>query len=47
MAPNLLTFIGFVLMTASCAFSVGYDYTMTKDLPSWTFLFAAFSIFAY
>jgi hypothetical protein len=43
----MITFIGFVTMIIACAIQVYYDMTLTQDIPSWTFYFMAFAIFAY
>lgn len=34
-------------MIIACAIQVYYDMTLTQDIPSWTFYFMAFAIFAY
>lgn len=47
MAPNLVTFIGWIFVILSYAVMLCYDYTFTKIIPSWTFLFAAVSLFLY
>lgn len=46
-APNLLTFIGWLFVIASYANMLRYDYTFTKDIPSSAFYFAAACIFIY
>jgi len=46
-APNLLTFIGWLFIVASYSVMLIYDYTFKKDIPSWTFLFAAACMFIY
>lgn len=46
-APNLLTFVGWLLVIASYANMLRYDYTFTKELPSSAFYFASVCIFAY
>lgn len=46
-APNLLTFIGWLLVIASYANMLRYDYTFKKILPDSAFFFASFCIFAY
>lgn len=46
-APNVLTFIGWVLTILSYANMLVYDYTFKKDIPSSAFFFAAICIFAY
>ena len=47
MAPNLVTFIGWIFVILSYSVMLFYDYTFTKIIPSWTFLFAAVCIFLY
>jgi phosphatidylglycerophosphate synthase len=47
MAPNLVTFIGWIFVILSYAVMLTYDYTFTKIIPSWTFLFAAACIWIY
>ena len=47
MAPNLLTFIGWVLVLLSYLVMLPYDYTLHHTLPSWCFYFAAACIWAY
>jgi len=47
MAPNLVTFIGWIFVILSYAVMLFYDYTFTKIIPSWTFLFAALGLFLY
>ena len=46
-APNLLTFIGWLFVIASYVCMLVYDYTFTKNIPSWCFYFAALCIFIY
>lgn len=46
-APNLITFIGWILVIFSYALMLCYDYTFQKNIPSYCFYFAAFCIFAY
>lgn len=47
MAPNLVTFIGWLFVIMSYANILRYDYTFQKDIPSWTFFFSAACIFIY
>ena len=47
MAPNLVTFIGWVFMVLSYTVMLYYDYTFKKEIPRWTFFFAAACIFIY
>jgi ethanolaminephosphotransferase len=46
-APNVLTLAGWLLVIASYANILRYDYTFKKDVPASAFFFAAFCIFAY
>lgn len=46
-APNLITFVGWILVILSYANMLRYDYTFTKNIPSSAFFFAAFCIFTY
>lgn len=46
-APNLITFIGWIMVILSYANMLRYDYTFTKDIPSSAFFFAAICIFIY
>lgn len=46
-APNMLTFIGWLFVIASYTNMLRYDYTFTKDLPSSAFWFAGSCIFIY
>lgn len=47
MAPNTVTLIGFVLMALSYFCMLFFDDTFTKDLPRWTYIFAAVCQFLY
>jgi phosphatidylglycerophosphate synthase len=46
-APNLITFIGWLFIIASYANMLIYDYTFKKNIPSYCFFFSAFCLFAY
>jgi len=46
-APNVLTFTGWLLIIASYANMLRYDYTFKEIIPNSAFFFAAFCIFAY
>ena len=46
-APNLITFVGWLLVILSYANMLRYDYTFREDIPSSCFFFAAFCIFTY
>lgn len=47
LAPNLITFIGWIFVILSYANMLRYDYTFEKDVPASCFYFAAFCIFLY
>ncbi len=47
MAPNLITFIGFVIMIIGNVLFLCYDLTFTETIPSWVFLYNAMAIFIY
>jgi len=47
MAPNMVTFIGFIFEAMSYLCMLYYDATLTKEIPAWTFFFAAFCQFVY
>lgn len=46
-APNLITFIGWLLMVFSYANMLRYDYTMERDIPRYCFIVAAICVWAY
>lgn len=46
-APNLITFVGWIFVILSYANILVYDYTFEKDVPAPCFFFAAFCIFVY
>jgi ethanolaminephosphotransferase len=47
LAPNLVTFIGFIFMALSYLIMIPYDLTLSQDVPSWTFFVAALFQFIY
>ncbi len=47
MAPNLVTFIGWIFVILSYTNMLFYDINFTKIIPRWTFLVAAVFIFIY
>lgn len=47
MAPNLVTFVGWIFMIMSYSVMLWYDFTFKNEIPRWTFLFAAVCIFIY
>ena len=46
-APNLITFIGWLLIIFSYANILRFDYTLQKDVPGYCFILAAFCVWAY
>lgn len=46
-APNLITFVGWILVILSYANMLRYDYTFKEDIPASAFFFAAACIFIY
>ena len=46
-APNLITFVGWVFVILSYVNMLRFDYTFQKDIPNWCFLFAAACIWIY
>ncbi len=46
-APNLITFIGWLCVILSYANMLVYDYTFEKDIPRYCFFLAAICIFLY
>lgn len=47
MAPNLITFIGFMFIIQSYVNMLFYDYTFRKDIPRWCFFLAGIFVFLY
>lgn len=47
MAPNLITFIGFMFIIMSYVIMLFYDYTFRKNIPGYCFLFAGLFVFLY
>ncbi|EGR33317.1 hypothetical protein IMG5_056150 [Ichthyophthirius multifiliis] len=47
LAPNTVTFIGFAFVVSQYVVMLVYDVTLTRELPSWVFLWAAFCSFIY
>jgi len=46
-APNLITFVGWILVILSYSNMLRFDYTFQKDIPSSCFIFTAICIFTY
>jgi phosphatidylglycerophosphate synthase len=46
-APNVITFVGFVIMAASNLLMLCYDQSLTKPLPSWVYVVVAIAQFIY
>ena len=47
MAPNLVTLWGLVVLGSASLSMIYYDVSMTKELPSWTYLFSAIGVFIF
>lgn len=47
LAPNLITFAGFLFVLSSTALFIYHDRTMTADQPSFAFYWAAIAVFLY
>ena len=47
MAPNMVTFIGWIFVINSYVIMLFYDYTFKKTIPSYCFFLAAAFIFIY
>jgi len=47
MAPNLVTFIGFIAILCSYTFILMYDTSLTQTIPNILFLFAGIEILIY
>ncbi|KRX07815.1 hypothetical protein PPERSA_07565 [Pseudocohnilembus persalinus] len=47
MAPNLVTFIGFLFMISSYVCILFYDLTLSADIPNWLFIKAGFDFLIY
>lgn len=46
-APNVITFVGWILVILSYVNILRFDYTFQKDIPNWCFFFIAGCIWAY
>ena len=46
-APNLITFVGWLLIIVSYVNILRYDYTLQKDVPNYCFILTAFCVWAY
>jgi phosphatidylglycerophosphate synthase len=46
-APNLITFIGFITTFTNIPLMVHYNPTLESTLPSWVFAYAGFTVFFY
>jgi len=47
MAPNLVTFIGFLFMLSAYGGFLFFDTRFEGDVPAWTFLWSAVAMFVY
>lgn len=46
-APNLITFIGWLLVLSATLVMLWYDFTFKNTIPSWCFYYAAFCLWSY
>ena len=46
-APNLITFTGFLVFLSSTVFIFLYDFTFKEEIPSWCFFYAAATLWIY
>jgi phosphatidylglycerophosphate synthase len=46
-APNLITFVGWLLVIISYANMLRYDYTVDQDIPNYCFILAAVCTWSY
>jgi len=46
-APNVITFVGWLLVLSSAIAVLSYDFTFKKDIPSWVFFYSAFCVWTY
>ena len=46
-APNLLTLIGLSFSMSGFLIMLCFDFTLSEQLPSWVYFYAAFTIFVY
>jgi phosphatidylglycerophosphate synthase len=46
-APNMITFIGWIILMSSTIIILYHDLTLHKDIPSWCFFYAAASLWIY
>lgn len=47
LAPNLMTGIGLIFMVLGYLIMLIYDFSLTEDVPSWTYFFAGLCLFLY
>lgn len=47
MAPNLVTFIGFLFIISQAIITLYYDLSLSRELPNWVFGWSALSAFIY
>ena len=47
LAPNLITFIGFLLIIISVILVICYDVTFKGIVPSWVFIICGINLFIY
>jgi ethanolaminephosphotransferase len=46
-APNIITFVGFLFLLSSFVIMLFYDESFQKNIPSWCFYYASFCTWAY
>lgn len=46
-APNLITFVGWLCLLSSTLIILLHDFTFKHDIPGWCFFIAAISVWAY
>ena len=46
-APNVITFLGWLILASSSIVILCHDFTFQKDIPSWCFYYSAAAIWAY
>lgn len=47
MAPNLVTFIGFIFIMSSYIAMLFYDFTCMGEIPNWLFIKAGIEVIIY
>lgn len=47
MAPNLVTFTGWLILLSSAIIQLCYDFTFRENIPSWCFFYTALALWTY